>query len=394
MTRKRTRANGEGSIFQRGKGKSARFVAVHFIGWEPTGELDANGVPKVKEHRKYFYGKSKQEARERRDQWLAELAQGAVSEAASGTFGAAFRSWLDVTVEARNAPSTVKSYRERGRIDILPYLARLPLALEPKQLSAWHVTLRKKGKSVRAIEYAHSIVKKFFSDMVTDGTLRENPAKIVKARKSTPLPVEPLSPEQVRTFLTALAETRYYPMYLVLILLGLRKGELLRLSIDSLNIEQGTLIVRDSKSDNGLRTLNVPGYLSKALEAHLKRLATERETLPGWKENGLLFPSLAGTLISGRNLTRHFKGALKQAGLPTKTRVHDLRHTCAALLIATGADPLVVQQTLGHASPAFSMSRYGHLYDGAKKEAVERVADVVEGVKPKRKPTHGRKRRQ
>ena len=80
-----------------------------------------------------------------------------------------------------------------------------------------------------------------------------------------------------------------------------------------------------------------------------------------WQDHGLVFPSTVGTPLSGGNLTRAFKAALKRAGLPAGTRFHDLRHTCATLLLRQGVNPKFVQDLLGHADISLTLNVYSHV---------------------------------
>ncbi|NTV65290.1 MAG: tyrosine-type recombinase/integrase, partial [Oscillochloris sp.] len=70
---------------------------------------------------------------------------------------------------------------------------------------------------------------------------------------------------------------------------------------------------------------------------------------------------------------RHFKGALKQAGLPETVRFHDLRHSCATFLIAQGVHPRVVMEILGHSQISVTMNTYGHVMPETQQEAVGKV---------------------
>ncbi|CAA9424863.1 MAG: Phage integrase, site-specific tyrosine recombinase [uncultured Rubrobacteraceae bacterium] len=80
-----------------------------------------------------------------------------------------------------------------------------------------------------------------------------------------------------------------------------------------------------------------------------------------WRAHGFVFPSTVGTLHSGGNLTRAFKAALKRGGLPGGTRFHDLRHTCATLLLRQGVNPKYVQELLGHADIGLTLNVYSHV---------------------------------
>jgi Phage integrase family len=76
-----------------------------------------------------------------------------------------------------------------------------------------------------------------------------------------------------------------------------------------------------------------------------------------------VFSAPDGGPLRHRNFyRRRFPPAVAEAGLPEGTRFHDLRHTCAALLIAQGAHPLAVMQRLGHSSITVTMNTYGHLF--------------------------------
>jgi site-specific recombinase XerD len=77
-----------------------------------------------------------------------------------------------------------------------------------------------------------------------------------------------------------------------------------------------------------------------------------------------VFPSSVGTPLGARNLQRHFKAALERAGLPKTTRFHDLRHTCATLLLRQGVHAKYVQELLGHASISITLDTYSHVIEG------------------------------
>ena len=93
-----------------------------------------------------------------------------------------------------------------------------------------------------------------------------------------------------------------------------------------------------------------------------------------WRDHGLVFPSTVGTPLSHRNVVRAFKDLLKRAGLPQGTRLYDLRHTCATLLLGSNVHPKYVQELLGHASIALTLETYYHVLpgmDGGSGDAME-----------------------
>jgi integrase len=74
-----------------------------------------------------------------------------------------------------------------------------------------------------------------------------------------------------------------------------------------------------------------------------------------------VFPSSMGTPLGARNIQRHFKTVLEQAGLPKNTRFHDLRHMCVTLLPRQGVNPKFVQELLGHADISLTLNVYSHV---------------------------------
>src|ERR671913_197611 len=115
------------------------------------------------------------------------------------------------------------------------------------------------------------------------------------------------------------------------------------------------------KSGKG-RQIRLTRKATEALRAHRKVQLEERRKLAGlWKDQGLVFPSQVGTPLSARNLQRHFKSLLGRAGLSKGFRFHDLRHTCATLLLRQGVNPKFVQELLGHADISLTLNTYSHV---------------------------------
>lgn len=186
--------------------------------------------------------------------------------------------------------------------------------------------------------------------------------------------IRPLDREQVRVFLEAVSGDRLEALYVVAITAGVRAGELLGLRWEDVDLEAGMLQVRRTlsearsgrifevpKSGKG-RSIRLSKRASAALRSHRKRQIEEKLRLGSlWQENGLVFPSQVGTPIGGRNLIRHFKIRLKRAGLSSTFRFHDLRHTCATLLLKQGVHVKFVQELLGHGDVSLTLNTYSHV---------------------------------
>jgi integrase len=92
----------------------------------------------------------------------------------------------------------------------------------------------------------------------------------------------------------------------------------------------------------------------------------------------LVFTTSVGGPLDSSNVTHTFQRHLMDAGLPRK-RFHDLRHTCASLLLASDESPLVVSRMLGHHSVAFTLDTYGHLMPGQGEAVADRMEELLGG---------------
>ena len=93
-----------------------------------------------------------------------------------------------------------------------------------------------------------------------------------------------------------------------------------------------------------------------------------------------MFPATVGTPMVPRNLSRHFKAGLKSAGLSETTRFHDLRHSCATLLIVQGVHPRVAMQILGHSQINVTMNTYGYVLADSQREAAAKIDLVLSAI--------------
>jgi integrase len=172
---------------------------------------------------------------------------------------------------------------------------------------------------------------------------------------------------------------------------GLRQGELLGLKWDDIDLEIGTLQVRRTlttakdgpvlsvpKTKGSRRTVRLAQTALEALRSHLERQLEEIDQASDlWRENGLIFASEIGEPLSRQHITAHrFKSLLKRAGLP-EIRFHDLRHTCATLLLSKNVNPKVVSEMLGHASIAITLDTYSHVLPNMQERAAKAMEDAL-----------------
>jgi integrase len=134
--------------------------------------------------------------------------------------------------------------------------------------------------------------------------------------------------------------------------------------------------ITNLKSMRSRRTIALPAVAIMALRSHRTRqlearLAAGRH----WQDGGFVLTSEVGTPLEPRNVTRQFKALLTAAKLPDM-RLHDLRHSCATLLLAQGVNPRVVMETLGHSQVSLTLNTYSHVLPALQRDAAARMDAV------------------
>jgi hypothetical protein len=97
----------------------------------------------------------------------------------------------------------------------------------------------------------------------------------------------------------------------------------------------------------------------------------------GTCEDGLLFPNLQGEPMRPSTISQHFERLAKRTGLPSTVRFHDLRHTCATLLLSKGIHSKIVQEILGHSTVSITLDTYSHVLPNVQKEAVRAMEGMI-----------------
>lgn len=198
--------------------------------------------------------------------------------------------------------------------------------------------------------------------------LSNNVAAQVRKPKVVRREIRILSPAEHRA-LIAEAKPEYKMLFHLALHSGLRKGELLGLQWDSVDLESGTINVREQYSHGAVTT---PKTAAGRRYVPIDRDTTEQ--LKRWRAIArrpadgidLVFPSGTGRYQSASNVnSRGFKPALKRAGLPSSIRFHDLRHTYASMAIAAGVPLNDLKVVLGHSSISVTADIYGHLVDSS-----------------------------
>ena len=280
------------------------------------------------------------------------------------TFGEWAEVWLETTIHLK--PKTHATYESILRSRVLPAFAKSRIAaIEQIDVRRFVADLANAGDEPGTIRNTFNVVRLVFGTAVSSGAVRVNPCTGLRMPKSPRKEMLFLTAEQVLDLADAIA-----PAYRLLVVFaaytGLRAGEIGAVRVSRLDTQRGTLTVKESLADvNGKlvfgptktyadRTVRMPRFLCEMLAAHLSG--------PHAPDDLVFTGPSGGPLRHNLFYTRHFKPAVARAGLPDALRFHDLRHTCAALLIAQGAHPKAIMERLGHSTIQVTLDRYGHLF--------------------------------
>jgi integrase len=204
-----------------------------------------------------------------------------------------------------------------------------------------------------------------------------NIADAVEPPKLKKREIEPLEQGQVHRLLEAAKGNRLEALYILAVTTGMRQGELLGLQWRDIDFGSGSLrvnrtvfggVVSAPKTAKSKRSIRLSRVALDALRNHPRR--------GDW-----VFCTRSGKTIDCTNLTKQsWKPLLQKAGLPHK-RFHDLRHTCATLLLGKGVHPKIVQEMLGHANISITLDTYSHVLPNMQGKAVEAMEDIFSDPK-------------
>lgn len=269
-------------------------------------------------------------------------------------------------------------------------LQKLKPVMIQEQYDRWHDA----GMSAPLIHRLHVILSQALEQAVLFGFLNRNPADHVDKPKLSKSKPDVWNEEELRTFLDVAAGDALAPLWFLLALEGMRRGEALGLrwrDIDwkngAANIVQtvildkangGTAAIQQrTKTQSGSRPVKLTAATLEALTEHRDRQAFARKAAGElWHVNDLIVCTSLGTPINPRNVTRSFERLVKAAGVPL-IRVHDMRHGAATMLLRAGMNPKIVSERLGHSKVSITLDIYSHVIEGMQDQAAAAMDAIV-----------------
>lgn len=258
--------------------------------------------------------------------------------------------------------------------------------------------MTKKGLSGKTVKNCAAVLHKALSVALKQGIIVSNPCDAAEQPKVVQREIAPLRDEDIPKFLEAIEDSPYRNALAVCLLAGLREGELLGLPWSQVDFEKGRITVSQQlqreKKKNGAyyiadttksgkpRTIEPPPLCFEYLRDEKRRQAQNK--LKGGKlwsnDDNLVFTDELGTHLAIHTFYKYFKKIAASIGRPD-ARVHDLRHTAATVMIASGADIKSVQDFMGHATASFTLNVYAHTSEQMMKDTAARTQLYYEKLK-------------
>lgn len=376
--KKRVRANGEGSIYRQKENLWASSITV-------------NGK------RKYFYGKTQKEVKEKREAFLQDVNRGVSVDAKKQTTGAFLRDWLENSQKQSLRPRSYERYEEVIRLHITPVIGQHQLQkLSPQHVQALYAQKQEEGYSSTTILYIHNVLHKALKSAVRWGLIARNVCDLVDPPRREDFEGHSLTVEQARKLLDVVRGHRLEALFVLALATGMRRGELMGLKWQDISFGKGELQIRrvlsriptklsgkgyeeaEPKTRGSRRKVVIAPFALEALRQHQAQQAEARAKAGEvWQDHDYVFCTSIGTHLNPtRDILDQLKKLLQKAGLPD-IRFHDLRHSTASLLFSEGIHPKIVQEILGHSNIRITLDTYSHMLPTMQDGAIGRLDDLL-----------------
>ena len=374
------RANGEGSIRKR---KDGRWEGRYTAGHDPeTGKAIYKNV----------LGKTQAEVKEKLKQAIGEAQALDIAKAGKYTVGEWMEVWFQDYAKIKVRPSSHQTYQGYIHNHIRPNIGDIPLEkLTSLDLQKFYKKLlttgrvdrveakgQPKGLSAKTVRNIHQILSSALKLAQGQRLILTNPAEGCALPRVEHQEMKTLTTVQLASFFREARESGVFELYYLELATGLRRGELLGLKWEDIDLERGDLRVRRQisringevveaplKTKNAYRTLPLAEDTVSVLKEQRRKVGNSP-----W-----VFPSPNGGPISPDSVLHMLHRVLKRAGLP-KVRFHDLRHTFATLALQNGVDVKTVSGMLGHFSAGFTLDTYAHITSAAQRQAAQTMGSV------------------
>ena len=380
--------------------------------WEARITVGKDG--QGRQLRRSFSGKTQKEVREKMQAAAVELTEGTYLAPSKMAVG----EWLDIWIsEYSNSikPRTLDHYQQNIRLHIKPALGAVKLsALSAVDIQRFYNDLIRNGYDVtrnvngkrttenkafspKTIKNIHGTLHRCRDKAVTLGYIKFNPADRPELPRIEKADIKPLDDDNIKRFLAAIKGHPFETLYTVTLFTGMRRAEVLGLSWDCIDFENGTITIKQqlqkhsgtagkfvlSPTKNSRWRVIAPaaGVMKLLRHRQFEQLQDRFKAGSAWDNPmNLVFTDALGGYLSDNTVFMNFKRIVASIGLPD-TRFHDLRHSYAVASIRSGDDIKTVQENLGHHTAAFTLDVYGHVTEQMKRESAARMDAYMTSLK-------------
>ncbi len=341
--------------------------------------------------RQTFSGRSQEDVRRQIVEALHARQDTAGDDPTAITVAQFLDMWLERIAKPKIRAQTYRGYEVHVRLHLKPAIGKIPLdRLEPMHIQDLIDRKVKDGLAPKTVRYMHGTLRTALNHAMRWNYLVRNPAAVVEGPRVRQQEIQPLTREEAQRFLAAIRGDRLEALYTVALTMGLRQGEALGLRWRDVDLELGNFRINNQlqrvnhkyelvepKTARSRRSLAIPAKIVDSLRQHKNRQLDERRRAGlAWHDTDLVFARPNGYPLSGSVVTHHFQDLLKGMGLANR-RFHDLRHSCATLLLAQGVSPRVVMDVLGHSQISLTMNTYAHVLPELRREAADRMNELL-----------------
>jgi integrase len=315
------------------------------------------------------------------------------------TFSNAVREWLE-GVEIKVDEITLQGYQLLAKSHILPYFDSLGILLVDVTRQVLQTYINEKYKSGRldgtgglspaSIRHHKNIIYQVLTNAVVDGLIPSNPCAHIALPQQQRYESSFYTVEQLNTMLDAIREEPLYPLIKTTSLYGLRRSEVLGLkwnaidftnnmfTIKSVVCRQKTIVEKDkTKNKSSYRSFPLfPEIRNLLLELKEQEQVNRQGQGSKYTENIYVFKWSDGKTYKPDYISHKFSQLLEKHGLP-HIRFHELRHSCASLLISMGFSLKEVQSWLGHADIQMTANTYGHIDTRQKRAMADKMGAAI-----------------